>query len=79
MTEATFVTSMGSFTARLMPEHAPKTVDNFVELAQGSKGWTDPRDGSNATDPLYAGKILKIFGSMLEFKAQLPKAANTLG
>ena len=57
MTEATFVTSMGSFTARLMPEHAPKTVANFVELAQGSKGWTDPRDGSNATDPLYAGTI----------------------
>ena len=57
MTEATFVTSMGSFTARLMPEHAPKTVANFVELAQGSKEWTDPRDGSHATDPLYAGTI----------------------
>ena len=56
MTEATFVTSMGSFTARLMPEHAPKTVANFVELAQGSKEWTDPRDGSHATDPLYAGR-----------------------
>jgi peptidyl-prolyl cis-trans isomerase A (cyclophilin A) len=57
MTEATFVTSMGSFTARLMPEHAPKTVANFVELAQGSRGWTDPRDGSHATGPLYAGTI----------------------
>ena len=57
MTETTFVTSMGSFTARLMPEHAPKTVANFVELARGSKGWTDPRDGSHATDPLYAGTI----------------------
>ena len=49
MTEATFVTSMGSFTARLMPEHAPKTVANFVELAQGSKGMDrsarrEPRD-----------------------------------
>ena len=58
MTDATFVTSMGSFTVRLMPEHAPKTVANFVELAQGSKGWTDPRDGSHATDPLYDGDDL---------------------
>ena len=46
MTEATFVTSMGSFTARLMPEHAPKTVANFVELAQGSKEWTDRATGA---------------------------------
>ena len=49
MTDATFVTSMGSFTARLMPDHAPKTVANFVELATGSKEWTDPRDGVRRT------------------------------
>ncbi|HEY7755939.1 MAG TPA: peptidylprolyl isomerase, partial [Actinomycetota bacterium] len=45
MTTATFVTSMGSFTVRLMPEHAPKTVANFVDLATGGRDWTDPRDG----------------------------------
>ena len=55
MTTATFVTSMGSFTARLMPDHAPKTVANFVELATGAKEWTDPRDGSRKTEPLYDG------------------------
>src|SRR4029453_12466623 len=66
LTEATFVTSMGSFTARLMPEHAPKTVANFVELAQGSKGWTDPRDGSRSTDPLYAGTIFhRVIGNFM--------------
>ena len=66
MTDATFVTSMGSFTVRLMPEHAPKTVANFVELAQGSKGWTDPRDGSHATDPLYAGTIFhRVIGNFM--------------
>ncbi|HSD49072.1 MAG TPA: peptidylprolyl isomerase, partial [Actinomycetota bacterium] len=37
MTTATFVTSMGSFAVRLMPEHAPKTVANFVELATGAR------------------------------------------
>lgn len=57
MPEATFVTSMGSFTVRLMPEHAPRTVANFVDLARGSRTWTDPRDGSNSTEPLYDGTI----------------------
>ena len=57
MPEATFVTSMGSFTVRLMPEHAPRTVANFVALAKGSRTWTDPRDGSSSTDPLYDGTI----------------------
>ena len=66
MTTATFVTNKGSFTVTLMPEHAPKTVANFVELAQGSKGWTDPRDGSHATDPLYAGTIFhRVIGNFM--------------
>jgi cyclophilin family peptidyl-prolyl cis-trans isomerase len=34
---ATFVTNRGSFTVSLMPEHAPKTVENFVGLATGLK------------------------------------------
>ena len=57
MPEATFVTSEGSFTVRLMPDHAPKTVGNFVGLAQGTKPWTDPRDGSPASGPYYDGTI----------------------
>ena len=57
MPNATFVTSMGSFTVRLMPEHAPRTVANFLELANGSKEWTDPRDGSRSSEPLYDGTV----------------------
>jgi peptidyl-prolyl cis-trans isomerase A (cyclophilin A) len=57
MTTATFVTTMGSFTARLMPDHAPKTVANFVELATGRREWTDPRDGSRSSSPLYDGTV----------------------
>lgn len=57
MTDAAFVTSMGTFTVRLMPDHAPKTVANFVELATGSREWTDPRDGVRRTEPLYDGTI----------------------
>jgi peptidyl-prolyl cis-trans isomerase A (cyclophilin A) len=29
---------------QLMPEHAPKTVQNFTDLATGGREWTDPRD-----------------------------------
>jgi peptidyl-prolyl cis-trans isomerase A (cyclophilin A) len=57
MPTATFVTSMGSFTARLMPEHAPTTVANFVDLATGAREWTDPRDGSRSTERLYDGTV----------------------
>jgi peptidyl-prolyl cis-trans isomerase A (cyclophilin A) len=68
MTTATFVTNKGSFTARLMPEHAPKTVQNFTDLAIGSREWTDPRDGSKKSDPLYPGTIFHrvIDGFMIQ-------------
>jgi peptidyl-prolyl cis-trans isomerase A (cyclophilin A) len=57
MTTATFVTSMGSFTVRLMPEHAPKTVANFVDLATGAKEWTDPRNRERSTGRFYDGTL----------------------
>jgi len=56
-TTATFTTSMGAFTARLMPEHAPVTVANFVGLARGEREWRDPRDGRTKTEPLYDGTV----------------------
>jgi peptidyl-prolyl cis-trans isomerase A (cyclophilin A) len=63
---ATFVTSLGSFTVRLMPEHAPKTVANFVELATGAKEWTDPRDGSRKRDRLYDGTTFhRVIGDFM--------------
>jgi peptidyl-prolyl cis-trans isomerase A (cyclophilin A) len=57
MTTATFVTNRGSFTATLMPEHAPNTVKNFVDLAKGGTTWTDPTDGSTRDDALYTGTV----------------------
>ena len=57
MPTATFVTTMGSFTVRLMPEHAPETVANFMDLAHGGREWTDPRDGSSKSEPLYPETI----------------------
>jgi len=68
MPTATFVTNRGSFTVSLMPEHAPKTVENFVGLATGLKSWTDPRNGSVTSDPLYPGTVFHrvIAGFMIQ-------------
>ena len=35
-------TSMGRITCRFFDKQAPLTVANFIELAQGTKAWTDP-------------------------------------
>src|SRR2546425_7726189 len=57
MPDATFVTSMGRFTCRLLPGHAPETAANFVGLATGAKEWTDSRSGERKTEALYGGTI----------------------
>jgi len=54
---ATLRTNQGQVVIRLFPDHAPKTVRNFVELAEGSKQWTDPRTGRTTTDRLYDGTV----------------------
>jgi peptidyl-prolyl cis-trans isomerase A (cyclophilin A) len=71
MTEAltaTLTTTQGTVTVRLFPDHAPKTVRNFVELAEGGREWTDPRTGATTKDKLYDGTILPrvITGFMIQ-------------
>jgi len=39
-TYATFKTSEGTIKCRLFEKEAPKTVENFVGLAEGTKDWT---------------------------------------
>jgi len=57
MSNATFVTNKGTFKVELMPDNAPITVANFIDLATGKREWTDPRDGQAKTEPLYDGTI----------------------
>jgi peptidyl-prolyl cis-trans isomerase A (cyclophilin A) len=54
---ATLHTTAGDIRIELLPNHAPKTVANFVGLASGRKTWTDPRSGAERTEPLYDGVI----------------------
>jgi peptidyl-prolyl cis-trans isomerase A (cyclophilin A) len=54
---ATLRTSEGTVQVRLLPDHAPKTVGNFVELAEGTREWTDPRTRKQTAERLYDGTI----------------------
>jgi peptidyl-prolyl cis-trans isomerase A (cyclophilin A) len=56
-TYAIFNTSEGQIVARLFEKDAPKTVANFVELAEGKREWTHPVGNKKSTDKLYDGSI----------------------
>ncbi|GJF21276.1 MULTISPECIES: peptidylprolyl isomerase [Streptomyces] len=65
---ATLKTNHGDIEVRLLPNHAPKTVRNFVELAQGEREWTNPETGQTSTDRLYDGTVFHrvISGFMIQ-------------
>jgi peptidyl-prolyl cis-trans isomerase A (cyclophilin A) len=56
-TYAIFDTSEGSIVCRLFEKDAPKTVANFVELAEGKREWTHPVSRKKSQDRLYDGTI----------------------
>ncbi len=54
-TYATLKTNNGDIVVQLFPNHAPKTVENFVGLADGSKEYEDPQTGQKTTGRFYDG------------------------
>ena len=67
-TYARFDTSEGAFKIRLFDTEAPKTVENFVGLAEGTKEWQDPATGQKRSEPFYDGIIFHrvIEGFMIQ-------------
>ena len=67
-TYATLHTNKGDIKVQLFPDHAPKTVRNFVGLADGSQEWSDPRTGEKKSTPLYDGVVFHrvISGFMIQ-------------
>jgi peptidyl-prolyl cis-trans isomerase A (cyclophilin A) len=65
---AHFDTTLGNFTVELFADKAPKTVANFVGLAEGSREWTHPKTGKTHTTPLYDGIVFHriIDGFMIQ-------------
>ncbi len=52
---AVFETSHGTIVAELFPKEAPKTVENFVGLAEGTKPFKDPHLNETAKRPFFDG------------------------
>ncbi|MFD3588555.1 peptidylprolyl isomerase [Streptomyces sp. NPDC058683] len=61
-------TSLGDIALRLLPDHAPDTVKNFVELAEGKREWTDPLSGRRTRARLYDDTVFHrvIEGFMIQ-------------
>jgi len=56
-TYAVFETSLGNIVIRLLEKEAPKTVENFVGLAEGTKEFRNEKTGKTEKRPFYDGLI----------------------
>jgi peptidyl-prolyl cis-trans isomerase A (cyclophilin A) len=54
---AEFDTTLGKFKVKLFADKAPKTVESFVNLAEGNIEWTNPKTGKKGKNKLYDGTI----------------------
>ncbi len=68
MTIAVLHTSAGPIRIELFDNHAPKTVRNFVVLAEGSQDYMNPSTGVPGSGPYYDGTIFHrvISGFMIQ-------------
>jgi peptidyl-prolyl cis-trans isomerase A (cyclophilin A) len=68
MLHAHFTTTEGSFRIRLFDTEAPKTVANFVGLAEGTKEFVDPASGKSVKRAFYDGLVFHrvIEGFMIQ-------------
>lgn len=80
-TYAIFDTSKGKFTAVLYAKEAPKSVANFIALAEGKHVYKDPRLGSLSTSKVYDGLLFfrTIPGFMLQTGDLLNNGEGRLG
>jgi len=67
-TYATIYTNAGPIRVELFSNHAPKTVRNFIGLAEGTQEYRDPTTGAPGSGPYYDGTIFHrvISGFMIQ-------------
>ncbi|MDP9643319.1 peptidyl-prolyl cis-trans isomerase A (cyclophilin A) [Actinopolyspora lacussalsi] len=65
---ATLHTTQGNIRVELFPNQAPKTVSNFVGLAEGTADYTEPNARGERSGPFYDGVIFHrvIDGFMIQ-------------
>jgi peptidyl-prolyl cis-trans isomerase A (cyclophilin A) len=56
-TYATLKTNRGDIVIHLFDNHAPKTVANFVGLAEGTQDYKVPQTGKASPEPFYDGVV----------------------
>jgi peptidyl-prolyl cis-trans isomerase A (cyclophilin A) len=79
---AIIATTAGKITCTLFPDKAPKSVANFIGLAEGTKDWTDPVTHAKKHGvPLYDGTIFHrvIPGFMIQGGDPAGTGAGTPG
>jgi peptidyl-prolyl cis-trans isomerase A (cyclophilin A) len=76
---ATLNTNHGPIEVQLFPNHAPKTVKNFVGLAEGTQEWTHPKTGQKAAAKLYDGTVFHRVISGFMIQGGDPKGTGTGG
>ena len=76
---ATLHTSAGPIRLELFPNHAPKTVRNFVELAEGSREYVDPRTREKGSGPYYNDTIFHRVMSDFMIQGGDPTGTGTGG
>lgn len=79
MTQAVLHTNRGDIRLNLFDNQAPKTVANFIGLADGSKAWTDPKTGKPGEGPLYDGTTFHRVISGFMIQAGCPIGNGTGG
>ena len=76
---AEFDTTQGKIKIKLFSDKAPKTVSNFVDLAQGTKEFTDPKTGKKVKRPFYDGLIFHRVITDFMIQGGDPKGNGTGG
>jgi len=76
---ATLQTTMGDVCFELYYTNVPRTVANFVSLAEGTRPWLDPRDGFISNDPYYNGIIFHRAESNFVIQCGSPKGTGKDG
>jgi peptidyl-prolyl cis-trans isomerase A (cyclophilin A) len=78
-TYAIFETSQGNIVVRLLEKEAPKTVANFVGLAEGTKEFTNEKSGQKEKRPFYDGLIFHRVIPQFMIQGGCPQGTGTGG
>ena len=78
-TYAIFETSQGNIVVKLFEKEAPKTVANFVGLAEGTKEFTNERTGQKEKRPFYDGLVFHRVIPQFMIQGGCPQGSGTGG